>query len=949
MVHPAALNLFIAILLLQSVVPCSILFAETRGPQRFQSESETPTSFAFFDANRIGSWISNRGELVSHIPEGSNSGMFWPRNTTKTIDYASGLWVVGKVKEDRRASVVLYRSDFVPGKFDGAPDNQNDPRFRMYMIDRHSGPGDTDYDEWPVADGAPVDSNGNPLMIGDKTYWSVFNDMDTTVQLGNFGKTPLGIEVRQTIWGYDRISMFGDMMLFSWQIYNMSPDSIDSAYIAIFDDADLGVANNDLVGVDTLLNIGFTYNDGPDVVYGSAPPAIGYKFLSGAAVPSPSDTAYSFGKNLPGYKNLMMTAFPGVYKHFPLLERVPFILSEAWFRMQGLLGDGSQIIDPTTGQPTLFSFSGDPVTGTGWIDLRPEDRRILTVSGPFSLAPGDSVEFTGAVVIGAGNSALNSITELRKSAAALQGVFDNRFITHEVALLSPLGGEVLSETDTVRWAASSQVSDSIVVDIYIFPFKGDMIQIAGGEMNDSSFLWNTALVPDDIYTMAIEVSAANTLPAIDWSDTTFIVDNIENGAPSIIFDSNPTGNAQSEILLQWTALDPEGDSLDISLQYKLTWNNPWETVVEGVPNTGEYLWNTYDFPNNRFSFIRLIVSDGEFSDTTSTKSVSIKNKRLAVLDNVFTNVIGTGNNFAVNIIDSSALTGHDYIVTFGESRHEYTVKDSQTSEVVLPDGVLEYWLFETPLFDGIRLSIGFESVPGLKEALWKTVTSDTSTYGLNFEVLPGGAANPADYQVRFSSVENDTTRFGDLIVPFQVWNISNSPETKVILDYFGTSTVWQSGLVLSFYESNLGRYTWNLQFIWDESDLPPQDGDVLLLKTLFPHNAGDMLLFNTNGAPIIGVDDEVSTIPAVFSLAQNYPNPFNPLTNIRYSLPVRSEVRLMIYNLRGQEIARLIDGDERPAGVHTAVWDASSAASGLYFYRLTAGDYVKTRKMVLLK
>ena len=81
------------------------------------------------------------------------------------------------------------------------------------------------------------------------------------------------------------------------------------------------------------------------------------------------------------------------------------------------------------------------------------------------------------------------------------------------------------------------------------------------------------------------------------------------------------------------------------------------------------------------------------------------------------------------------------------------------------------------------------------------------------------------------------------------------------------------------------------------------------------------------------------------------------MTNIQYSLPVRSEVRLIIYNLRGQEIARLVDG-ERAGGVHSAVWNASAAASsGLYLYRLTvsptsvwrADDYVKTKKMVLIK
>ena len=87
-------------------------------------------------------------------------------------------------------------------------------------------------------------------------------------------------------------------------------------------------------------------------------------------------------------------------------------------------------------------------------------------------------------------------------------------------------------------------------------------------------------------------------------------------------------------------------------------------------------------------------------------------------------------------------------------------------------------------------------------------------------------------------------------------------------------------------------------------------------------------------------------------LKQNYPNPFNPVTKIEYTLLVDSEVSLIIYNLIGQEVARLIDGD-RIAGTHFVSWDASDVSSGIYFYRLQAGPpaggFVRTRKMLLLK
>ncbi|MCH7886564.1 MAG: T9SS type A sorting domain-containing protein [Candidatus Marinimicrobia bacterium] len=99
--------------------------------------------------------------------------------------------------------------------------------------------------------------------------------------------------------------------------------------------------------------------------------------------------------------------------------------------------------------------------------------------------------------------------------------------------------------------------------------------------------------------------------------------------------------------------------------------------------------------------------------------------------------------------------------------------------------------------------------------------------------------------------------------------------------------------------------------------------------------------------PITGIADE-GVVPEKYELSQNYPNPFNPETVIEYALPIRSKVNLVIYNLRGQEVALLIN-DTVPAGNHQVNWDASSFASGIYFYRLRSADFTKTKKMLLLK
>ncbi|MBP1648983.1 MAG: Fibronectin type domain protein [Bacteroidetes bacterium] len=88
--------------------------------------------------------------------------------------------------------------------------------------------------------------------------------------------------------------------------------------------------------------------------------------------------------------------------------------------------------------------------------------------------------------------------------------------------------------------------------------------------------------------------------------------------------------------------------------------------------------------------------------------------------------------------------------------------------------------------------------------------------------------------------------------------------------------------------------------------------------------------------------------PAAFSLAQNYPNPFNPATRIDYRLPMASHVRLLVFNSLGQQVATIVDG-EVAAGSHQVEFDAARLAGGVYFYRIQAGAYVETRRLVVLK
>jgi len=85
-----------------------------------------------------------------------------------------------------------------------------------------------------------------------------------------------------------------------------------------------------------------------------------------------------------------------------------------------------------------------------------------------------------------------------------------------------------------------------------------------------------------------------------------------------------------------------------------------------------------------------------------------------------------------------------------------------------------------------------------------------------------------------------------------------------------------------------------------------------------------------------------------FKLEQNYPNPFNPTTQITYSIPVQSHVKLNIYNVLGNEVATLVD-EEKPAGEYSVKFDASALSSGIYIYRLQTDYSIITKKMTFIK
>jgi hypothetical protein len=106
--------------------------------------------------------------------------------------------------------------------------------------------------------------------------------------------------------------------------------------------------------------------------------------------------------------------------------------------------------------------------------------------------------------------------------------------------------------------------------------------------------------------------------------------------------------------------------------------------------------------------------------------------------------------------------------------------------------------------------------------------------------------------------------------------------------------------------------------------------------------------FNYFGLIPTSVDDRVVEIPTAFNLEQNFPNPFNPETNIRFSIPIESDVRVTVFDVLGSEVAQLINEKMTP-GTYTVNFKVNNISSGIYFYRFESRDFIQTKKMIYLR
>ena len=423
---------------------------------------------AYLNLNNISTIFKNDGISDINIT-GDHPAFVYPFGTGKTAVFMSGfLW--GAIVDDPTIPNVggsTYRTGLQCGWItsNGQVIPPSDPRSRIYRVRPEVYPGgpavdlsrealdegktepeirtqyEMDWTEWPADLGAPFyDGNNNDQYDSDpasgdipgfegasQTIWFVANDQEAGLTQFLYGTLPIGIEYQATIWEYKNVGFLNNLLFRKYKIINKTnalgvPKTFEDMYVSMWSDPDIGTSTDDFAGCDTSLSMVYGFNAYEfDQIYDPYPtPAVGFKLLKGPTVTGnqnlPMTAAYYFTRGDASVTDPVLGS--------PTDGALPF-----YRFMQGKIGlTGDPFIDPTTGLPTTYPLSGNPLTGEGWIDgmlIEPGDRRIGLASGPFNMAPGDTQEVLISEIAALGKDRLESFKILKFYSALTEDLYAN--------------------------------------------------------------------------------------------------------------------------------------------------------------------------------------------------------------------------------------------------------------------------------------------------------------------------------------------------------------------------------------------------------------------------------------------------------------------------------------------------------------------------------------------
>jgi len=867
-----------------------------------------------WDGNNISSNVGNHGDVASYHTYGV-SGLEWPIGSGNYAIFQDGFWLASGIADGNyeiRTAATKYDTEYIPGVTGSDPDSSV---YRIYMLSADDGPSSQDWIDWPVDQGAPWidnDSDGNydpnvdqPEIMGDLFYWYVMNDTSQEMHNSLYGTNPLGVEVRTSVFGFDNIYPLENTLFMKWNFTNVGSTHLDSVFFGRWSDIDIGEPFNDLAGVDTTLGLAYCYNDSVDYSYGIKPPAVGYVILQTPIVPSPGDTAWVSGNEVNDFRNSSINAFINFQYNY---YNPPFYAREVYRYLNGRNRYGDAIIDPTTNAETKFMYNGDPVNDTGWVQTSWGDRRFLFSAGPFTLAPGDTQEVVEAIIISQGASDVLSVASLREDTKWVRNTWESNF-TQMGAPATVRETNIPHNTESngpfdLHFSIKSNPGWVSAPLWFVYDVNGVLDSTVLQAVNDTLFqasipgLSNITGTTEFKYWIKI---LTNTNTTMTWP----------SAAPpnynSFIFGPDTTAPFIGG-LTKTNAVH-----IQLPVQKKIH-----VTAIED-DRFGTYL-----------PLLHWQVNDGNIS------SVEMVDDSMQVSWNMWAETWS-------GVISTSVSDLSDSLFYWASVRDSSTAQNEGTSE----KGQIQL---------SIRDTVGF-----WYDAQYDDMADwDMFTYG---EFQNGFVYDDLDWgQVLISHLNaNDDTE--DTLTYSRILDLSGFDDVWLTIPMAANFRDNPNFGVLEFSDDGefwtpRQTFTGNISPRWLHYDLSAytnQDHFQFRFRvhceSQFTEWVIDDIVLHSDST-VLGIENN-PLLPIKFSLHQNYPNPFNPVTTLRYDLPENSYVNVTVYDILGRQVRTLVNTTQN-AGFKSVIWNATNdygkpVSAGVYLYQIQAGEFVKTKKMVLLK
>lgn len=332
--------------------------------------------------------------------------------------------------------------------------------------------------------------------------------------------------------------------------------------------------------------------------------------------------------------------------------------------------------------------------------------------------------------------------------------------------------------------------------------------------------------------------------------------------------------------------------------------------------------------------------------------------------------------FIVHRMDSTALTGHQYELSFdsiGVGAYRTRIVDQTDGDTVVPNYIInrgERSFYLTDSFDGVAVEIRPEL--DLDLDLQKSFIRNRSGFTalISFALPTIGTKLIAPIDIVMAWGNSDTTAGGAfispsdtainvagqrvVILPFRAMNVTDGTKIDLLVTDGNNNKRFDFGERIIILTPVKYRKASNNTHAQITNSLPavnghwPAAGDSLFILTTRPLTKNDRFRFSTAAASILSVGDRSPLTASTFGLQQNYPNPFNPSTTIMYSIDRPGIVRVSIFNILGQRISTLVD-EFHAEGRYRVSFNAEGLSSGVYFSVIESAGRMITKKMVLMK